>query len=265
MEATTAQCAAFIDRDIADYMLETAMLKVFATEHLWTIVNDTIQIYGGKAYFCDEPYERMMRDARINTIGEGANDVLKAFIAVVGMRGVGEHLKDILDALKHPFRRFGTLLWFGTSQLAARFSAPGIPIQSSALRKEARVLARRVRDFGLVIPKLLARLRKNALRQRSDSRPEELLITEEVMKRQYLQERIADIACDLYAASCTLSRLDYMLMPTNGKPGERDRDVQAGRYFLQIANRRILNNFAALWDNDDAETTATADAFLQSP
>ena len=38
-----------------------------------------------------------MRDARINTIGEGANDVLKAFIAVVGCRGPGEYLKGLRD------------------------------------------------------------------------------------------------------------------------------------------------------------------------
>src|SRR5205807_7488984 len=90
MEATTAQCAGFIDRGAEDYMLETAMLKVWSTEALWQIVNDTIQIYGGQGYFSNEPYERMMRDARINQIGEGANDVLRAFIALVGMRGVGE-------------------------------------------------------------------------------------------------------------------------------------------------------------------------------
>ena len=66
MEATTAQCAAFIDRGSEDYMLETAMLKVWSTEALWLIVNDTMQIYGGAGYFTDEPYERMMRDARIN-------------------------------------------------------------------------------------------------------------------------------------------------------------------------------------------------------
>jgi hypothetical protein len=83
MEATTQQCAAFIDRGAEDYMLETAILKIFATEHLWTIIFDTMQIYGGASYFTDEPLERMMRDARINTIGEGANDVLKAFVAVV--------------------------------------------------------------------------------------------------------------------------------------------------------------------------------------
>src|SRR5262245_60335243 len=201
MEATTAQCAAFIDRGAEDYMVETAILKVFATEHLWTIVNDTIQIFGGKAYFSDQPYERMMRDARINTIGEGANDVLKAFIAVVGMRGVAESLRGVLDALKHPFRRIGTLFRFGTGQLAARFIAPDVPLQSRSLRGEAHLVARRIKEFGLVIPKLLAHVRKAALKRRTDDRDEELLIAEEFLKSQYLQERVANVACDLYAAS----------------------------------------------------------------
>src|SRR5207244_11877364 len=101
MEATTTQCAAFMDRGGDDYMLETAMLKVFSTEALWQIVNDTIQIFGGQAYFTDEPYERMMRDARINQIGKGANDVLRAFIALVGMRPVGAELQGVLNAFKH--------------------------------------------------------------------------------------------------------------------------------------------------------------------
>ena len=48
MEAMTTLCAKLIDSGDHDYMLETAILKVFATEHLWTIVNDTIQIFGGQ-------------------------------------------------------------------------------------------------------------------------------------------------------------------------------------------------------------------------
>src|SRR5947208_584347 len=57
MEATVSQCAHFIDSGAEDYMLETAMLKVWSTEALWQIVNDTVQIFGGKAYFSDQPYE----------------------------------------------------------------------------------------------------------------------------------------------------------------------------------------------------------------
>jgi alkylation response protein AidB-like acyl-CoA dehydrogenase len=244
MEATTSQCAAFIDRGAEDYMLETAMLKVFSTEALWQIVNDTIQIHGGQAYFCDEPYERMMRDARINQIGEGANDVLRAFIALVGMRGVGEQLQGVLNALRHP-KDWGTVLRFGGKQIGARLSKPEVPVQNESLRHEARELGKRVRDFGLAVQGVLRHYR------------------EAVLERQYVQERIADAACDLYASSCTLSRLDQMLTQGNHQPPEANRDVTAGRCFLRLADRRIRQNLAALNDNDDDQTTAAANAALE--
>jgi acyl-CoA dehydrogenase family protein 9 len=259
MEATTAQCAAFIDGGSEDYMLETAMLKVWSTEALWTIVNDTLQIYGGQGYFCNEPYERMMRDARINTIGEGANDVLKAFIAVVGMRGVGEHLKGVLDALKHPLSQFGTLWNFGRDRLAARFSSPDVPVQSAYLRKEARELSARVGEFGVAVIDALKHFRKKALEKSGGD--QELKIMEVVLKSQYMQERLSDAACDLYASSCTLARLDHLLGSSNGH-SDMQRDIQAGRYFMALTNRRIKQNLAALWDHDDAMTTATANAWL---
>src|SRR5918992_2781096 len=101
--------AGLIDRGLEDYMLETAMLKVYSTEALWTIVNDAFQIYGGAAYFTDRPLERMLRDHRINQIGEGANEVLVSFIGLVGMRGPGMRLKEVADVLKRPWSSFGML------------------------------------------------------------------------------------------------------------------------------------------------------------
>jgi alkylation response protein AidB-like acyl-CoA dehydrogenase len=247
MEATTTECAHFIDSGFEDYMLETAMLKVWSTDALWQIVNDTIQIFGGKAYFTDEPYERMMRDARINMIGEGANDVLRAFIAMVGIKPVGERLLSVKNALEHPIRDFSTLLNFGGKQLQARFTTPDVPVRSAGLRDEARTLAQRVRDFGLAVQTTLFRHRKD---------PDAFLY------RQYVQERIADAACELYASSCTLARLDSLLTVGNGHADEVARDVAAGRYFLKLSSRRIKQCLAALTDNDDADTTATADAIL---
>lgn len=256
MEATTAQCAGLIDRGFDDYMLETALLKVFSTDALWTIVNDTLQIHGGQGYFSNEPFERMMRDARINQIGEGANDVLRAFSAVVGLRGVGESLKGVLAALRQPFKKFGALLNFGKSQMAARFTLPAIPVASPDLRGAARELAVRVRDFGLAVQDVLVHYRKLA------GSSDELKMMEVVLRSQYPQERLADAAADLFASSCALSRLDDLLTSSNGARHERERDVQAGRYFLTIANRRIKQHLAALWDNDDAQTARTADLQL---
>src|SRR6185503_17493937 len=127
MEATTYQTAALIDRGVEDYMLETAILKVFSTEALWQGVYETLQVHGGQGYFSDEPYERMMRDARINTIGEGANEVLKAFIALVGMRDIGEGFKTTLEGLKSPSRFVPTLGRFLGERLALRTRVPNVP------------------------------------------------------------------------------------------------------------------------------------------
>ena len=255
MEAATAECAAFIDRGSPDYMLETAILKVFATEHLWTIVNDTLQVWGGKGYFCDQPIERWMRDARINTIGEGANDVLKAFIAVVGCRGPGEHLKGLRDDMlggRWSLRKLGQSLGV-VGKLAAPWlttSAPDVPVQSAELRNDANALAKLVREFGLKLPHVFMGLKDEA----------------NFVQAQLIHERIADIAIDLYASSCVLSRLDHLLSKpgTNGKGGKADpyADVAAGRYFLQLAFRRIRERFAGLDDNDDAACLAAAKSMI---
>jgi len=240
MEAATTQCAAFIDRGAEDYMLETAILKVFATEHLWTIINDTIQIFGGQAYFLDEPYERMMRDARINTIGEGANDVLKAFIAVVGSRAPGMKLDRIRKSpLKLAGWAFGHL-W----QWTPLGGKPSIQVQHADSKPFAARLAKQVKRFGLNLPWVFKMCKTE----------------ERFIQAQYLHERMADIAIDLYVSSCALSRLDNLLL--GGGSSEHAADVEAGKHFLRIADRRISQNIKALYDNDDDATTVTATAAM---
>jgi alkylation response protein AidB-like acyl-CoA dehydrogenase len=246
MDAMTTECAAFIDQGAEDYMVETAMLKVFATDHLWTIVNDTIQIFGGKAYFTDQPYERMMRDARINTIGEGANDVLRSFIALVGMRGVGLELLGVLNAFKNPFRGGGRLWKFGMGQISARLGVPEVPVRDRSLHEEARLLANAVRDFGLEVQWVLRHAGDEA----------------KLLQDQLTQERVADAATDLYAASCALARLDHLLAHGNGQPQETARDIAAGRYFMRLALRRVRERLASLHDHDDAWLRQAATAVL---
>lgn len=239
MEAATAECASFIDRGADDYMLETAILKVFATEHLWTIVNDTIQVWGGKAYFCDQVLERWMRDARINTIGEGANDVLKAFIAVVGCRAPGEYLKGLRDDLVggrwSVYKLLGGLGAGTKLVLPIVASTPHVPFHHPELRDDARTLAVLVKQFGTTLPHVFLRLKDEAT----------------FVQAQLVHERIADIAIDLYVSACVLSRLDA-----------QDPADAAGRYFLKLAFRRIGERFAALESNDDAACLDAAKAVL---
>lgn len=59
-----------------------------------------------------------------------------------------------------------------------------------------------------------------------------------------------------------LNRLDA-LVRGQGTPAEQQQGLLVGRYYLQTAARRIKGSLAALWDNDDEETTRIADRVLR--
>src|SRR2546428_14148798 len=134
MEAMTTITASLIDRGLEDYMIETAMLKVFSTERLWEWINDAFQIYGGSAYFVDLPLERMLRDARINQIGEGSNEVLTSFIAPVGMPGAGVGFQGNFGTMVEPSRAgIGKAWTAGMHRLGAAVRIPDVPVASAEL------------------------------------------------------------------------------------------------------------------------------------
>ncbi|MDB5344182.1 MAG: acrC [Schlesneria sp.] len=234
MEAMTSVTAGLIDRGLEDYMLETAMLKVYSTEALWTIVNDAFQIHGGAAYFCDKPLERILRDARINQIGEGANEVLTSFIALVGMREPGERLKAIWDSL--PFKNLSLLGKFVTEEVSRRFVLPTVPVQAPALASRARTLSQLIRSFGLAVEQALMKHR------------------EEILEKQLVQEPIALAAMELYASICVLARLDAERSMT---PLDPTADL-----FLQQSARRIRQALRQLKDNDDVAIDKAARGML---
>jgi acyl-CoA dehydrogenase family member 9 len=227
MEAMTTVTAGLIDRGLEDYMLETAMLKVWSTERLWTIVNDAFQIFGGAAYFTDRPLERMLRDHRINQIGEGANEVLLSFIALVGMRGPGLRMKEVADAAKRPWRSPTTIGRFLSDTLRSRFSYPNIPVRNSNLKTPAHRLAKLIRNLSISIQHTLIRHR------------------EEVVERQLVQERIAWLAMELFATACALSRWDDEL-----SRGDHTNDAVAA-FFIADSMRRAESWLRETRANDD--------------
>jgi acyl-CoA dehydrogenase family protein 9 len=245
MEACTYQTAALIDSGEGDFMLETAMLKVFATETLARILSDTFQLHGGLAYFTDQPFERMLRDARINTIGEGANDVLRAFTALVGMRDVGLELQSIRDAIYSPLGNLSRLGRFTGRKLGALLVSPAVNVRNSELEPEAAELGRLIGSFGVQVQRLLVQYQLG------------------IVDRQYQLARVADAATELYVSACVLNRLDFLLRDSHDHNGALRLDLETGRYYLRTARRRIRQALAALWDNEDEATTNLANRMLK--
>jgi alkylation response protein AidB-like acyl-CoA dehydrogenase len=246
MEAMTTATASFIDRGLEDYMLETAMLKVFTTERLWEIIYETFQVHGGAAYFTDSPLERMVRDARINQIGEGANEVLTSFIALVGMRGPGMEFKEIHDTMFNPRGgRIGKAFNAGMSRLGSAVRIPNVPVQSDALRGHAGQLGRLIWRFNLAVNRALITYR------------------EPILDMQLVQERIANSVMDLFASTCVLSRWDAETQAGRRNGDSLSPDHSPADLFLRQSFRRIRGWLAGLTDNDDKAILATANSLLQ--
>jgi alkylation response protein AidB-like acyl-CoA dehydrogenase len=248
MEAMTRITASLIDRGLEDYMLETAMLKVFTTERLWEMINDAFQIHGGSAYFVDLPLERMLRDARINQIGEGSNEVLTSFIALVGMRGPGMEFKEIYDTMIKPSRdRMGKAWTAGMNRLGAAVRIPDVPVQSEQLRAHARQVGRLIWRFNFAVNRALIAYR------------------EPILDMQLVQERIAGAAMDLFASTCVLSRQDAELQFAGRNGDSAPSDGSAANLFLRQSFRRIRRFLGELSDNDDKSLLATANSVLGKP
>jgi len=248
MEAMTAVTASLIDRGLEDYMLETAMLKVFTTELLWECINDAFQIHGGAAYMTDLPLERMVRDARINQIGEGSNEVLKSFIALVGMRGPGMEFKEIYDTMLMPTREGGIgKAWnAGMNRLGATVRIPDVPVRSSELRAFVNQLGRLIWRFNFSVNKSL------------------VLYRERILDMQLVQERIAGAAMDLFASTAVLSRWDSEIQSAQVNGETPNKKNTAAELFLRQSFRRIRNYLDGLNDNDDKFILKAADSALGS-
>jgi len=71
-----------IDSGAKNFSEEGAMAKVFATDMAMKVTTDAVQVFGGAGYMREYPVEKMMRDAKINQIYEGTNQVLRNVIAL---------------------------------------------------------------------------------------------------------------------------------------------------------------------------------------
>jgi alkylation response protein AidB-like acyl-CoA dehydrogenase len=246
-EAVVSMVAGLSDQGYEDYAVEAAISKVFATEALWRTTDEALQVAGGNGYMREFPYERAMRDARINRIFEGTNEILRLFIALTAMNDVGAQLKELASSMKaalsDPIKGFGVLSDYARKQASIRTGLVGekrgFTLLHPAVKEQAAIVEQATRDLAAAADRIL---RKHGAK---------------IVGKQFATRRLADIIIDLFVLSCVLSRVNQAIEDKGVESAARE--VEILKIFAGRARRRMRGNIAKIDDNDDEMVKSLAD------
>ena len=238
--------ADMVDRGGIDFSLETACCKIYGSDMVVRAANEALQIAGGIGYSKEFPYEQMVRDARINPIFEGTNEILRALVALMGLQEAGERLKALGTAFKDPLHSLGAIGSYIAGRAKRQVTKPKITRAHDALKKEADMIEDVVHDLGLAVENLVIRHGKK------------------IIEKQFLQERMANTAVDVYHAMAALSRASAALERAGGDEAGVADHLDCVRIFVPMAMRRARRSVRALGRNQDARLKAIAERALES-
>jgi alkylation response protein AidB-like acyl-CoA dehydrogenase len=257
MESIAELCAAMSERGGYDIRMEAALAKLFNTEAGWRIVDDTMQIRGGRGYETsaslaargEEPIavERMMRDYRVNRIFEGSSEIMRLFLA---REGVDFHMQLAGD-LMNPKSSIGLKvkaalraglfyagwyprLWFGKGYLPSfrEFGdlAPHMRFVERSCRKLARMSLYAILRYG---PSL--------------------------ERRQMILFRIVDVGAELFAMAASCVRADMLVR----KGTDGAQAVRLAGHFCRLSRQRVEELFRTIFHNNDNDTYKLAGEVLE--
>ena len=246
-ESTVSMVAGLIDQGYEDYAVEAAISKVFSAEALWRTADEALQIAGGSGYMREFPYERAIRDSRINRIFEGTNEILRLFIALTAMNDVGTQLKELATAVRNsvadPIKGFGVLSGYARRRASIATGLVGekraFTLLHPEVKEAAAVVEEATRDLAAAADRIL---RKHG---------------GQIVGKQFATKRLADILIDLFVLSCILSRVNSAVEEKG--PEGASRELQILDVFAGRARRRMRSNVNRIDDNDDDLVKALAD------
>lgn len=249
MDAITWMSGTWVDRKSHDIRLEAAMAKVFCSIQAHRIVEETLQIRGGRGYERASslkargekpwPIERMLRDSRINMIVEGTSEILRLFIA---REALDRHLKvggDVLNSRLGLGQRLGAAIkaglfyarWYPMQWLGQFFAAVNVAGFSryGRLASQARYAKAASHRLARAIFHLM------------------VLNGPKLEKRQMQLSRIVEIATDLFAISATIARAQSR----ERQLAEYPNTMEVAELFCREARDRIEANFSEIGKNHD--------------
>ena len=255
-ESMSLLTSAFVDRGGYDIRLEAAMCKMFGTEAAWEVVDETMQIRGGRGYETADslkargeeavPIERMMRDSRINTIFEGSSEIMRLFIA---REALDPHLKaagDVMNSklpmgkrIAAAFKAMGFYAsWYPRQWWPFAFGVgaglhPKLASHVKWSRRNARKLARR----------LFHAMAKNG---------------PAIEREQIVLGDFVDIGTELFAIAATCSRAQALI----NRGEHADEVVKLADFFCREARSRINDSFRHVGRNNNRDGYRLARAVL---
>ena len=251
LESVVQLTSALVDRGGADIRIEAAMAKMWGTEAAWRIVDDALQIRGGRGYETagsqhrrgerPVPLERFFRDARINTIFEGSSEIMRLFLA---REALDPHLQKAAAALDGRLslpKRAAAAVRAGFFY-AGWYPGTWMPLHGRiprTLHEDFRPALEYVQDTS----RKLARSLFHAMVKHGPG----------LEKCQLQLSRIVEIGTELFVLSASAIRAESLYHHGHNEYG-RSELLTLTNYLLCDAKLKIEARFRALKENSDVET-----------
>ena len=186
-----------------------------------------------------DPYEKIMRDIRIFPIFEGANDVMRCFIALSAMKPVGEKLSGLGNiGLGDPIGSIGLLADYVGGRVKREVRPERITLAHPELAKHSEAVADQVKELTSATEVLVRKHKKD------------------VTLKQLHQKRLADAIADVYAQVAVLSRVTAIFEDQGVEPSGQERFIADS--FCTRAAGRVRSQLRQIESNDDERMTAIA-------
>jgi acyl-CoA dehydrogenase family protein 9 len=223
--------------------VEAAICKVYTSEALWQIVNDCLQVAGGNGFMKDYPYERFLRDSRINMIFEGTNEIQRLFIALSGLRRpsvrLGKYQKELTLDKEQREKQIEKIVKEVTTD-GDKYTIEGFSEKLKDQIESACSLAQMLRETSI----------RAVLHHGRDIR-----------NKQYIQRRLADAAIDLFGMFANIARVEN-LVRNNHRTAENA--ILISNIFSEQAKRRIQYNLDDVEENQDETLSKLAEILYSS-
>lgn len=226
-------------KGMVDYYMETAVCKVYGSECLWQTIDMGMQIAAGNGYMKEYPYERIMRDSRIQLIFEGTNEILRCLLALSGVRGPSEDMKElgkiseVSSALQDPIKSLGVFTKFARKRLSNMMGSKQLTKAHPELKEQAEKFSSCLGKFAIAVEDSLIKYGKK------------------IVDNELPQGRLADMVIDLYVMCAVISRTTAILNSSKADQEQKDYVLRMTKQICKDARRRFTRNAKSMAKNSD--------------